>query len=289
VNLPWSRRGPALSAAALLLLLSSMARAQELGPLELDAPPTDYHSPQHFALEIKFGSYSPNIDATAGLHAGATPFADLWNSQLDPSKQGKRPAGQLLASLELDWQIWHGFGSIGLGGSVGYMSRSTHAFEYIITANANGGLTTTPCSVPTCVRSADTTSLTVIPLALELVYRFDVLALRYNVPLVPYFKGGLAYYLWFIQRGDGGLAFERNNPGNKAIGGVPGFVLHPGVALMLDFIDRTSARTLDAELGINHTYLFFELAYADIRGLGIFANKINLSDTTWNAGLAFEF
>jgi len=45
---------------------------------------------------------------------------------------------------------------------------------------------------------------------------------------------------------------------------------------------------VDAELGINHTYLFCEFHYADISGFGA-ANKMNLSDKTLNAGLAFEF
>ena len=43
-----------------------------------------------------------------------------------------------------------------------------------------------------------------------------------------------------------------------------------------------------AELGINHTYLFFEGNFAWITGFNN-PSKIVLSDITWNAGLAFEF
>jgi hypothetical protein len=65
-------------------------------------------------------------------------------------------------------------------------------------------------------------------------------------------------------------------------------VLNPGGAFLLDVIDPSAAKTVDAELGINHTYLFCELHYADIRGFGA-SNKMNLSDLTLNAGLSFEF
>ena len=43
-----------------------------------------------------------------------------------------------------------------------------------------------------------------------------------------------------------------------------------------------------AEIGINHTYLFCELHYADVDGFRA-QNRMNLSDLTFNAGIAFEF
>jgi hypothetical protein len=45
---------------------------------------------------------------------------------------------------------------------------------------------------------------------------------------------------------------------------------------------------MDAELGINHSYVFAELHWANVDGFGA-ANKLVLSDLTWNVGLAFEF
>jgi len=272
-----------LGAALALVVLPASASAQAFDPLEIDDTPKNYRSPQRFALEIKFGSYSPNIDSTPGLTG--TPFADLFNNQYTTTP-GQRPGGRVLTTLEFDWQFWHGFGSLGLAVSAGFSGRSTHSFEY----NPPDGVVPMPCKVPYCTRSADTTTLNVIPLTLEVVYRFDVLALRYKVPLVPYVKGGLGYSLWFIQRGDNSLAFPVNNSSQKAIGGTPGWVFHPGLALLLDIFDRSAATALDSELGINHTYLFFEGNISDISGLnGLFKDKMVLSDTTWNAGLAFEF
>ena len=71
-------------------------------------------------------------------------------------------------------------------------------------------------------------------------------------------------------------------------GGTFGWVLNPGGAILLDVFDPSAARTVDAELGINHSYLFIELHYADITGFGA-SDKLNLSDLTFNTGLAFEF
>jgi hypothetical protein len=285
-------------ASLVLLALSAAApaaRAQTEAGWGLSDPlVTDqrqkYQSPQHFAFELKFGPYSPNIDSTPGLTGH--PFSDLFVAQDSPNV-GQRPPGRLLTSVEFDWQIWRGFGSIGLGASVGISYRSTHSFEFVMTTDPMTGQTvSTSCQVPNCVRSGDTNSLAVMPFELMAVYRFDVLANRYNVPLVPYFKGGIGYFLWWMQAGSGNLstALVPNPDGsqNKAIGGTFGLVLEPGIALQLDILDRPAARELDSSLGINHTYVFFEMNYDWVTGFGS-SSKLVLSDLTWNAGLAFEF
>ena len=251
--------------------------------------PRSYESPQHFAFEVKLGPYSPNIDASPGLNKlGGHPFADLFS----PGKA--RPPGKLLVELEFDYQFWRKwYGNFGLGHSIGYYRRTAHALEY------NGGDPASPCD-PTmknqvCVGSiGDTTALNIIPLELTLNYRFDYLATRYRIPLVPYIKVGLAYYAWWIENGNGFLSVSKYldpNTGkvlDTGFGGTFGWVLNPGGMFLLDVLDPTAARTLDSELGINHTYLFCELHYANITGFGS-STKMNLSDTTLNAGLGFEF
>lgn len=251
------------------------------GYVEGGLPTNDhYESPQHFAFEIKGGPYSPNIDATPGLTG--MPFSELFNSRYG-KYAGKRPPGKPLITLEFDWQFWHGFGSLGVGGSVGYSGRKTHSFQYTMTASGDES-----CQLADCVRSNDTTQLNIMPFTLELVYRFDVLAKRWRVPLVPYLKGGLGYYFWFIQRGSGSLAYAKDNPKDKAIGGTFGLVAHPGLAFLLDVLEPSAARTMDAETGINHIYAFAELNYAWITGFNS-KSKMVFSDLTWNVGLAFEF
>jgi hypothetical protein len=235
---------------------------------------SDYQSSQWFAFELKFGPYTPRIDQSAGLTG--TPFLDLFTNQYAE----KRELGpRLLTQLEFDVQFFHKFGSLGVGATIGFYRRTTHTFV----------LTDPPCEIGSCQRSGDETALNVVPMSLLLVYRFDVLALRWRVPLVPYFKIGLAYYAWFIQNGSGGIATAFiDGQKRDGYGGSFGWVLNPGISFLLDVIDPRVARTMDAELGINHTYLFCELHYADVDGFRA-GNRMNLSDLTLNAGIAFEF
>ncbi|MSP59552.1 MAG: hypothetical protein EXR72_04270 [Myxococcales bacterium] len=280
-------------AALALLLVSATARAQQI-----DETGRDYSSPQHFAVELKFGPYSPNIDSTPGLK-GKTPFRDLFTAQDNKDAPG-RPPGKVLTTLEFDWQVWHGFGSFGLAASAGISRRSTHSFVY----DRPGGVLSscaTAADLTGCDRSSDQTALNVMPFALQLVYRFDYLAVRYKVPVVPYLKGGVAYYLWWIENGAGEVTRTIDKTtkmsdtsqtcgfgGDCGLGGTFGLVAHPGVALLLDVLDPGSARTMDSELGINHSYLFAELHYAWINGFNS-PTKMVFSDVTWNMGLAFEF
>jgi hypothetical protein len=275
---------------ALLLAAPVAANEEATGTGSGDTPPgfgenapRTYESPQRFNLEIKFGPYSPNIDASSGVIG--TPFADLF----PPDKGKTRPPGRLLTSAELDYEFLHRkFGTLGIGHTAGFYRRTTQALQYADNMK-------TSCT-SNCMRSGDSTALNIIPLSIEAVYRFDYLAQRYHIPFVPYFKIGLAYYIWWIENGGGSFSiahFDYTGSDGKphsdsGFGGTWGWVMHPGGAFLLDVIDPTAARVMDAELGINHTYLFCEFSYAAINGFGA-AGKLNLSDTTLNAGLAFQF
>jgi hypothetical protein len=272
-------------AIVLALLLAAPVFADE-GAGSGDMPPRfgenaseHYASPQRFNLEIKFGPYSPNIDASPGLHG--TPFADLF----PPDKGKTRPPGRLLSSVEFDYEFLHKpWGTLAIGHTAGYYRRTTLGFLY------EPPNTMTPCTT-NCVRAGDQTALNIIPLSVEAVYRFDYLT-RWRIPFVPYFKIGLAYYIWWIENGGGSFSISQyhapNGQTDSGFGGTWGWVMHPGGAFLIDVIDPNAARVMDAELGINHTYLFCEFSYADITGFGA-AGKMNLSDTTLNAGLAFQF
>ena len=249
----------------------------------------NYESSQRFAVELKFGPYSPNIDASPGLN-GKTPFADLF-----PPDTGKtRPPGKLLTQVEFDYQFWRAwYGNFGIGNTAGYYRRTTHSFAFSNDPTTGLPTTCTAGASGNCTRSGDTTALNIVPLSLMAVYRFDYLAHRWKIPFVPYFKIGIAYYIWWIENGGGFLSIAQYTPPGSTQsqggwGGTFGWVMNPGGAFLLDVLDPSAAKIIDAELGINHTYLFCEFHYADISGLGA-ANKMNLSDTTLNAGIAFEF
>jgi hypothetical protein len=282
-----------LACAALALAAAPAAADEGVGnaPAFGENAPHNYQSPQHFAFELKFGPYSPNIDASPGLN-GHTPFADLF-----PPNTGKtRPPGRLLTELEFDYQFLHRwYGNFAIGHTIGYYRRTSHSFAF--NNNATTGTQMQPCTVNDpnnpCVRSGDQTALNVVPLSIMAVYRFDYFALRYKIPFVPYLKFGLAYYVWWIENGGGFFSIAQFTPPGATSsqggwGGTLGWVFNPGGAFLLDVLDPSAAKTIDAELGINHTYLFCEFHRADISGFGA-ANKMNLSDTSVSAGIAFEF
>jgi hypothetical protein len=243
-----------------------------------ERPPVSYKSPQWFALEIKFGSYVPSIDASPGLRA--FPFGELF---VDPSNPEK-PAGQLLTQLEFDVQFFKKFGTLGVGFAIGLYRNTAKSFAYADTAG------TKPCMGGQCVRTDDETALNVVPLELLLVYRLDYFLQRWHVPLVPYFKFGIAYYIWAIQNGSGGIATYTDAAGNTSDGqgGTWGITLHPGLSLALDSIDPSAGRVMDAELGINHVHVFVEMNYANISNFGRDRTLV-LSDLSYALGIAFEF
>jgi hypothetical protein len=211
-------------------------------------------SPQYGAFELKFGPYSPNVDDEPGLDG--SPYGDVFGNDT-----------MFLTMIELDFQFLRFRGiNFGVGGGLGFMQA------YAKAQTVSGA------------DSADYTVLNVMPFVLLGVVRVDVLASELRVPLVPYFKGGLNWYLWWILGGGD----------RKASGGTPGWQISPGLAIQLDGFDKMSARTFDNELGVNHSYLFFEYNYAVVEGLfggdNMYLSPTNMgTNGTWMIGLALEF
>lgn len=251
-------RVPFSVALALLTCLggASTARAQQLASQR-------YRSSKDFAMELRLGPYRPDVDG-----------------ELEDAPEEERPHAKyfgtgrkLLAQAELDYQFFKAFGSLAIGLSMGYFKQTAKSF-----VEPGPGLAPT-------VRSGDSTSLMLVPTALSLVYRFDVAALRWNVPLVPYAKAGLDYVFWSVSDGNGNVP---EAGGGRGRGATTGYHAAFGVALMLDIFDPGAAQEFDAETGVNHTYLFAEYRHSEISGLGR-GGGLHLGDTTWSAGLMFEF
>ena len=261
------RVGGALAALASVLAVSGAAapaRAQSIldeAPTGRAVRPSRYRSPQHFAFEIKFGTYRPNVDSefSRGGVEVRTPYADYFGG-----------GNHLYSQIELDWQIFHGFGSLAVGGGLGYFSVSGPA----------------PLGTNTGQLSGDTSNFRVVPLSLSAVYRFDRLLDDRNIPVVPYGKIGLDYALWRITNGNGDTA--QDAMGNSGEGGTLGWHAAVGVALVIDWLDPEAARDFDTDLGVNHTALTFDYTYADISGLGQ-PGRLHVGDTTWAIGLLLEF
>ncbi len=225
----------------------------------------EVESPQYGAFELRFGPYRPAVDDNPAL--AGRPYHDVFKDHT-----------MFLTSLELDWQFYHPPGvSLGFGGQIGFMQ--SYAKSLIEGTNE---------------ASVDYTVLNVMPFALLFVARVDALADMVNIPLVPYFKIGINWYLWWIL-GGGDTAEYTGEDGRteKGRGGTLGWQVSPGLALRLDSFDKKSARTFDNEIGVNHSYLFVEMLWAFVDRFGN-SDYMNLSSDTFAnatimAGLALEF
>jgi hypothetical protein len=241
----------ALLALAAVLLAASPARAQSILHEE-----NRFRSPQHWALELRFGPYSPNVDSEFTGPNDHLPHKTYFGDK-----------HHLLAQLELDYEFFRAFGTAAIGLQAGYFSESTAA--QTLSGDA----------------SADRTRLTLFPTAVQVIYRLDSAARNLRLPIAPYGKLGFNYTFWRITDGNGGVPHP---PGGRGYGGTPGWQAAAGVALLLDVLDPGASRALDDDTGVNHTYLFGELTRYGASGLG--GKKVlHVGDTTWLLGLMFEF
>lgn len=230
-------------------------------------------SPQRFALEFKMGPYLPDVDRDYS-GAGLGPYATIFGETDDTGAATGQPKPSVMPVIAFEWQFLYLAGPLGVGTQIGFFRDKAQALIAVPTD-------------PNSIRSdADDTTFTLIPLSLLLTYRFELLADRFNVPFVPYAKGGLAYGVFWNRSGSGNLA--RNSRGDIARGGVPGWQANLGGMLRLDFIEPGTAKKLDRLTGINHTYIFgeYQISRMDNFGRG---QVLNLGDSTWFAGLAIEF
>jgi hypothetical protein len=218
-------------------------------------------SPRTMAMEFRLGPYTPDIDS--GLSSGATPGTTVFGN-------GTR----LLYQLEVDYDLLQSFGTLAVGVGVGYFRETAKAFV----ATSDG--------TSTGLRSFDETALRLIPVSLLAVYRMDVFAERWSVPLVPYAKLGLNYTFWKVTDGNGNVATLPQ--GGRGAGGTAGWKAAAGLAFQLDSLDPASMRALDSDSGLNHMYVFCEYAHVDASGLGM-GNRLHVGDNTWSAGLLLEF
>ncbi len=215
-------------------------------------------SPRRFLVEARFGTYQPQVDSD---FATATPFTDVFGDGMF-----------LMTQLEFEYEIWNKVGIIAVGATAGY-SR-------IVGKGINPA---------TGEAATDGTAMNVMPLSAQLVYRFDYLAQRYKIPLVPHVKAGLDYWIWWIEDGVGDVASVMEGTSEKkGYGGTWGGHVGVGIAFLLDFIAPKMAQTFDVDVGVNNSYIFFEYNWAWINDFGV-GDRMNLSSGSFIGGLAFEF
>jgi hypothetical protein len=243
-----------------LALVTTSAHAQDREPEQLGAERRNFESPQHFAAELRFASFSPDVDSDPALHGNA-PYATAF---------GTKP--RLLVSAEFDWQAYRipHFGTIGPGLGVGYTTASRPA-QFVEPHNGE--------------TSGETTSLEIFPFYAVAVLRADVLWREIHVPLVPYAKLGIGYALWRATNTLGTSSYQ----GISGKGHSLGTEIALGLGQNLNVFDPYAAKNFDADMGVNNTYLFAEWTRSDLTGIGTQQDPLRVGGTSWTFGLAFEF
>lgn len=271
----------AASAVAILTLASAVARADGYAPYWENDPTATDEARQGLGEEpsevtwhvgIRIGPYTPDIDGQLGKSPG--PFEQMFGSSL------------VLPVLDVDRILWRGYGQAGVGISVGYTQKLAHTFAQM-----------TDTSSTSATRVADTNRFHLLPMALTATYRFTQLDDDYGIPVVPYVRAGLSYYVWWIdlpkQAGsplakvckDGGT--EPGCSQNKALGGSLGVQGSIGLAIRAERVDATAAMSM-RQSGIQHAGIYAELSLAKVDGFGS-DKKLSVGDRTWFAGVDFEF
>lgn len=254
----------AVATVAVLLCFGATANAQpywdELNE-PLDGGPGSELPTWNF--EIKAGPYFPGIDDE--FSGDTTPFKDVFGDDWN-----------IMTFFVLDHYFSVSRGQLGITASVGYTDHTANAFEVDGNGNIDENMT----------RSAgDKTSFRLIPMSLGAVYRLTELDDRYRIPIIPYAKASLAYYLWMFTAPSGDASEVM---GNKGRGGSLGFQGTIGIALRAERLDPEAELSLRTEMGVEHAGFFAELQMAQVDGFGA-DNKLSVGDTTWFGGINFEF
>lgn len=203
----------------------------------------EFHpTPEHFGIELRVGSYTP-------LNLGAS-WNDVFGGDIGP-----------LLALELHYfpvRVRY-LGLIGGGAGIGWSQWSGVAMP---TAAGTQG---------------EANGFEIIPIYVNIVWRFDTLARELGIPIVITPKIGLDIVHWST-----GTATRTEHSG-WSIG--PRFA--GKVSLELDFLEPRAARRLDDEWGVNHSEVFFEPWYSMAGDL--ISGELPLSGWGWVAGLGLTF
>jgi hypothetical protein len=236
---------------------------------DLSAPEVRWH------VGLKLGPYTPGIDAQFAAQGGmGTPYADMFGGYT------------ILPQLDVDWIFANPLGQLGVSGSIGVTGKTAKAFA----AGSMPGDPDRPRA------ESDTTSFRLVPLSAGLIYRFSYFDDMFGVPLIPYVRGALSYYVWWMRAPDGDYAEffpDGCDPeadgceGDRALGGTAGVQGSIGLAVRAERIDAGAAASMRAS-GIEHAGFYAELSLAKVDGFGS-DQRLAVGDTTWFAGIDFEF
>jgi len=218
-----------------------------------------YRTNRYGAFEFRVGPYLPQVDSDLS----GTPYEDSF---------GDKPS--ISVGLEADFQILHipHLGSLGPGIGLHYSRRSGKALfgdPEVDTPNAGE-------------RSAHPHSLWLMPMYAVAVFRLDLFKRDFNIPIVPYAKGGFAMGLWEAR--DASELSEAE--GVKGRGLETGLQFQLGGMLYLNPLAPQAALDMDNSTGVNDAYLFVEWWKSDLNSFG---KGLQMGTSTWMAGITVEY
>jgi hypothetical protein len=261
----------ALAASVLLPVSSAQAEDSSADAVNMDAPGrssvpspsfgpvprlqrrNDYSS-QNMAFELRFGPYAPRIDDSSNTPVYDNFFGDKT---------------RFMFGLEVDYQVWRvpHVGTLGVGLGWGYTRLA-------------GANKPPNAAEPPDTRIDQKSTLNIMPMYGVGVFRVDVLAREFSIPLVGYGKYGLAYALWWINDGNG---VARDAQGRPAKDHSVGTQAALGAMFLLDVLEPSAGKELDSAAGINNSYVFLEWSTSNYGG-----DQMNVGASTWVTGLAVE-
>ncbi|MBA3463871.1 MAG: hypothetical protein H0T46_28195 [Deltaproteobacteria bacterium] len=218
---------------------------------------------------VRVGPYSPDIDEQFGMTPG--PYADMFGGD------------RYTPMIDIDRILWTGFGQFGVGGSIGYMQKTAKAW-------ADGSVPGDPMRMRS---PGDENTFRLLPLALTATYRLTWFDEEFGVPIVPYVRGGLAYYMWWVRTNGKTAAacwdgtHTQGCDADDGLGASLGVVGSIGIAIRAERIDAAAASSMK-QGGIQHAGFYGELSMAKVDGFGS-STKLSVGDATWFAGVDFEF
>lgn len=269
-----------LATATVFLLLPMRAHAQTpywedetIGETQDELPIGDPERVKWHA-GVRLGPYVPGIDAQIDKPTGkyAGPYEQMFGGY------------SILPVVDVERFFYRGFGQAGLGVSLGYMGKKAHA--WLAGSDPNDAMRPRA--------EGDTNTFRLFPLTLSAVYRFSFLDDEYGIPIVPYARAGLGYYVWWVVAPNGDFASSCKTGGDTmgcdkttAAGASLGFVGSVGLAIRAERIDPAAARSM-RESGIEHAGFYGEYSVGKVDGFGS-DKKLSVGDATWFAGVDFEF
>jgi hypothetical protein len=223
---------------------------------------------------VRIGPYVPDIDGQLG-GSKPGPYEQMFGGY------------HILTMLDVDRIVWSGFGQVGIGLSLGYWQKTASTFT----------IDSMPSDNPR-PRASDHNTFRLVPTELSATYRFTWFDDNYGVPIVPYARGGLGYYIWWVSVaghyahacGSGGTSpfcTDGQSRNDKALGASLGLQGAIGLAIRAERIDASAAMSMQ-QSGIQHAGIYAELSLAKIDGFGS-DTKLSVGDRTWFAGVDFEF